>query len=238
MKKIAGITVLVIVLIVGGLSAWLLTSAGNRADHASHPETADAAGLKDPARIAQGRYLVTVGDCAGCHTARDGVAFAGGRVLATPFGNISAPNLTPDHDTGLGSWDFAQFWAALHDGRGHAGQLLYPVFPYTSYTLVRHDDALAMFAYLQSLPAVHRASAAPTLGFPYSQRHSLLAWRALYFRPGVFKDDPAQSPQWNRGAYLVQGLGHCSECHATRDSLGGTPPDMRLAGGQIPMQNW
>jgi mono/diheme cytochrome c family protein len=103
---------------------------------------------------------------------------------------------------------------------------------------VHHDDALAIFAYLQSLPPVHQVDKTPTLAFPYSVRNSLKAWRALYFREGEFKPDPARSPQWNRGAYLVQGLGHCNECHATRDSLGGTPQDVHLAGGQIPMQNW
>jgi mono/diheme cytochrome c family protein len=237
MKKFFGISVLLLVLIVGIAATWLLTSAGNR-DHAGVPESADASGLKDPARIAEGRYLVTISDCAGCHTARDGVALAGGKSLATPFGNISAPNLTPDRDTGLGHWNFAQFWQALHDGRGHAGELLYPVFPYTSYTRISARDASAMLAYLQSLPAVHRAAARPALRFPYGIRDSLLVWRALYFRPGVFRPDPARSPQWNRGAYLVQGPGHCIECHAGRDSLGGIPLGMPLAGGQIPMQNW
>lgn len=237
MKKFVAGILLVVLLTVGGLSAWLLTSAGNRGDKGG-VDAIRLSVLKDPLRIAQGRYLVTISDCAGCHTAQDGIAFAGGRKLATPFGNIEAPNLTPDRDTGLGGWDFAQFWHALHDGRGHAGELLYPAFPYTSYTLVTHDDALAMFAYLQSLPPVRRVSAGSTLGFPYSERRSLLLWRALYFRPGVFTPDPARSAQWNRGAYLVQGPGHCSECHAARDSLGGTPVDIQLAGGEIPMQNW
>ncbi|OOG39304.1 cytochrome c [Rhodanobacter sp. C05] len=197
-----------------------------------------AAPLHDPALIARGEYLVTVGDCAGCHTAQGGAAFAGGRSLATPFGNIPVPNITPDRDTGLGNWSFEDFWQALHDGKGRHGELLYPAFSYTSYTKVTHDDALAMFAYLQSLPSVHLPSTAPTLEFPYSVRNSLAAWRALYFKEGVFKPDPNQSAQWNRGAYLVQGLGHCNECHAARDSLGGTPQDVHLTGGQIPQQNW
>lgn len=238
MKKLAGMAILLVVLIVAGLAVWLLTAAGNRGDRDSLPVAPGAAQLKDPAQIARGRYLVTISDCAGCHTARGGAAFAGGGPLATPFGAVSAPNLTPDRDTGLGAWSFAQFWTALHDGRGHAGKWLYPVFPYTSYTQVTPDDAVAMFAYLQSLPAVRGAVARPSLAFPYRVRQSLLAWRALYFRPGVFRPDPTRSPRWNRGAYLVQGPGHCSECHAMRDSMGGTPPDARLTGGEIPMQNW
>ena len=194
--------------------------------------------LHDPVLIARGEYLVTVGDCAGCHTAQGGAAFAGGRSLATPFGNIPVPNITPDRETGLGNWSFEDFWQALHDGKGRHGEWLYPAFSYTSYTKVTHDDALAMFAYLQSLPSVHLPSAAPTLEFPYSVRNSLTAWRALYFQEGAFKPDPNQSAPWNRGAYLVQGLGHCNECHAARDSLGGMPQDMHLTGGQIPQQNW
>lgn len=209
--------------------------------HSPTPRAASqvaAATLHDPVLIARGEYLTLVGDCAGCHTAQGGARFAGGRSLATPFGNIPVPNITPDRTTGLGDWSFEDFWQALHAGKGRQGELLYPAFSYTSYTKVNHDDALAIFAYLQSLPPIHQVDTAPSLAFPYSVRKSLAAWRALYFREGEFKPDPAQSPQWNRGAYLVQGLGHCNECHAARDSLGGTAGDQHLTGGQIPMQNW
>ncbi|NMW26093.1 cytochrome c, partial [Rhodanobacter denitrificans] len=194
--------------------------------------------LRDPTLIAKGEYLATVGDCAGCHTAQGGARYAGGRSLATPFGDIPVPNITPDRETGLGDWSFEDFWQALHSGKGRHGELLYPAFSYTSYTKVNHDDALAIFAYLQSLAPVHQPAVAPALAFPYSVRKSLAAWRTLYFREGEFKPDPAQSAEWNRGAYLVQGLGHCNECHAARDTLGGTPQDVHLTGGQIPMQNW
>ncbi|AGG88165.1 cytochrome c [Rhodanobacter denitrificans] len=197
-----------------------------------------AASLRDPALLAKGEYLATVGDCAGCHTAQGGVRYAGGRALATPFGNIPVPNITPDRETGLGDWSFEDFWQALHSGKGRHGELLYPAFSYTSYTKVSHDDALAIFAWLQSLAPVRQKNMTPALAFPYSVRNSLKAWRVLYFREGEFKPDPAQSAEWNRGAYLVQGLGHCNECHAARDTLGGTPQDVHLSGGQIPMQNW
>ncbi|WP_158754375.1 cytochrome c [Dyella sp. S184] len=228
---------LLIVVLVALLLGWLFFGGAHQPTSPAMSKVT-AATLHDPALIARGEYLAAVGDCAGCHTAQGGAAFAGGRSLATPFGNIPVPNITPDRETGLGNWSFEDFWQALHDGKGRHGEWLYPAFSYTSYTKVTHDDALAMFAYLQSLPSVHLPSTAPTLEFPYSVRNSLTAWRALYFKEGVYKPDPNQSAQWNRGAYLVQGLGHCNECHAARDSLGGTPQDMHLTGGQIPQQNW
>jgi mono/diheme cytochrome c family protein len=228
---------LAVVLLIVALLAWWWFGGG----HAPTPRSASkvsAATLADPQLLAQGRYLAIVGDCAGCHTAQGGAPLAGGRVIVTPFGDIPAPNITPDRETGLGDWSFEDFWQALHAGKGRHGELLYPAFPYTSYTHVSRDDALAMFAWLQSLPPVHQPDGKSSLAFPYSVRNSLKAWRALYFREGGFKPDSARSAEWNRGAYLVQGLGHCNECHAARDSLGGTPADVHLTGGQIPVQNW
>lgn len=194
--------------------------------------------LADPALIARGRYLATVGDCAACHTARGGTAFAGGFAVPTPFGAIPAPNITPDDDTGLGHWSFADFWRALHTGKGRDGELLYPAFPYTAYTHVSRADALAIFAYLKSLPPVRRVRAAPELAFPYRIRAGLALWRALYFKEGSFRPDPARSDAWNRGAYLVQGLGHCNECHAARNVLGGLARQPLLSGGRMPGQDW
>ncbi|MFC5580383.1 c-type cytochrome [Rhodanobacter terrae] len=228
---------LLIVVLIALLLGWLFFGGGRRPTSVAM-SAVTAATLHDPALIARGEYLATLGDCAGCHTAQGGARLAGGRSLPTPFGNIPVPNITPDRSTGLGDWSFEDFWQALHVGKGRHGELLYPAFSYTSYTKVTRDDALAIFAWLQSLPPVHQSAPSSTLDFPYSVRKSLAAWRALYFREGVFKPDPAQSAQWNRGAYLVQGLGHCNECHAARDSLGGTSGDQHLTGGQIPMQNW
>jgi mono/diheme cytochrome c family protein len=229
---------LVVVVVAGALVAWLFVRSPKERPPQSVATRVSAATLRDPALIARGQYLATVGDCAACHTRKGGVRYAGGRSLATPFGNVPAPNITPDPDTGLGRWSFEDFWRALHLGKGRHGELLYPVFSYTSFTKVTPDDALAIFAYLQSLAPVRQTSEQPSLRFPYSVRRSLAAWRALYFKPGVYQADPAQSAQWNRGAYLVQGLGHCNECHATRDALGGLSPDHTLTGGQIPEQNW
>jgi mono/diheme cytochrome c family protein len=228
---------LLIVVLILLLVGWLFFGGGHRPTSVAMSKVT-AETLRDPALIARGEYLTTLGDCAGCHTAQGGARLAGGRSLTTPFGNIPVPNITPDRETGLGDWSFEDFWQALHAGKGRHGELLYPAFSYTSYTKVTHDDALAIFAYLQSLAPIHQAPSKSTLNFPYSVRNSLAAWRALYFKEGEFKPDPGQSAQWNRGAYLVQGLGHCNECHAARDSLGGTPQDEHLTGGQIPRQNW
>ena len=226
------------VLLVVMASLWVLLRPGDDVPIPSAASAVTAAALHEPGLIARGEYLATVADCAGCHTAQGAIRFAGGRVLPTPFGNITSPNITPDRETGLGEWSFENFWRALHAGRGRHGELLYPAFPYTSYTKVHRDDALAIFAYLRSLPPVHQPGVAPTFEFPYSVRRSLVAWRALYFGEGEYKPDPAQSAQWNRGAYLVQGLGHCNECHAARGSWGGIESGQHLTGGEIPMQDW
>ena len=229
---------LLVVLLLIGAAAWWYLARDRSAPSTPVQREADAAALADPARIEQGRYLATVGDCAACHTARGGQPYAGGRSLATPFGDVPAPNITPDPETGIGQWSFDDFWAALHLGKGRHGQLLYLVFSYTSFTKVTRDDALSIFAYLKSLPPVNRPAQPTGLEFPYNVRSSLVAWRALYFKPGVYQPEPAQSPQWNRGAYLVQGLGHCNECHAPRDSLGGIEQSQHLTGGQIPQLDW
>lgn len=223
-----------LVLAMAVLAWWL--SARHHA--ALPPAQTTAARLQEPALIARGAYLATVGDCAACHTAQGGRPYAGGRVLPTPFGEVPAPNLTPDDATGLGRWSFDAFWRALHEGVGRDGHALYPAFPYTSYTRVSREDAFALFAYLKTLPPVRNQTAAPSLRFPYDLRAGLTTWRTLYFRPGEFVPDPKQSAQWNRGAYLVQGLGHCNECHVARDNLGGLPSNETLTGGQIPAQNW
>lgn len=193
-----------------------------------------------PARdtIEQGRYLTLVGDCASCHTTRGGAPFSGGRVLGTPFGAIPAPNLTPDRETGLGAWSADDFYRAMHNGKGHDDRSLYPVFPFTSYTKVTRADTDAMFAYLKSLPPVKRASIEPMLRWPYSMRSLMASWRLLYFDEGEFQNDPKRTPAWNRGAYLVQGLGHCNECHANRNNFGAMVSVPYLAGGIIPVQNW
>lgn len=195
--------------------------------------------VADPdAQLRRGEYLARAGNCAACHTARGGEPYAGGRAIPTPFGDVYASNLTPDRKTGLGDWSADDFWRALHNGKARDGSFLYPAFPYPNFTKVTREDADALYAYLRSIPAVEQANRKHTLRFPFNQRYLLAYWRALYFTPGEFRPEPGQSAQWNRGAYLVQGLGHCAACHTSRNALGGSITGGELTGGMIPMQNW
>ncbi|MEP7138605.1 MAG: cytochrome c [Caldimonas sp.] len=221
--------------VTGALAAALVVWL-NRDDveTAAVPATAgDAAAL-----VARGEYLARAGSCLGCHTAPGGEPYAGGRAIETPFGNVYGPNLTPDVATGLGAWTADDFWRALHDGKARDGRLLYPAFPYPNYTRVERADADAMFAYLRSLAPVAKANRPHALDFPFDQRAALAVWRALFFRPGRFDTDPAHTASWNRGAYLVETLGHCNACHSQRNVFGATAGPFDLAGGLIPIQNW
>jgi mono/diheme cytochrome c family protein len=193
--------------------------------------------LKNPALIERGAYLARAGNCMACHTERGGTPYAGGRGIDTPFGTVYASNLTPDATHGLGRWQARDFWRALHHGRSKDGRLLYPVFPYTSYSQVSRDDADALFAFLQSLPPAAQPNRAHTLRWPFNTQPALAVWRALYFELTPFQAEASQSAEWNRGAYLVRGLGHCAACHGARNALGASSP-LDLAGGLIPMQNW
>ncbi len=205
---------------------------------ATDPPATGAADEDRAALVARGEYLARAGNCMACHTAPGGTPWAGGRAMDTPFGTIYTSNLTPDPTTGLGQWTADDFWKALHEGRARDGRLLYPAFPYTSYTRVTRADADAIWAWLQTLPPVERPNRPHALRFPYDTQAALLAWRALYFKPGVFVADATKSEDWNRGAYLVQGLGHCSACHAPRNALGASSDPDALAGGLMPVQNW
>ncbi|GLQ92168.1 c-type cytochrome [Dyella acidisoli] len=237
MKRLGWLWIPLVLLVIVLAAGWWL-SQRHRQVLISPEDPAIAATLKDPGVIAKGRYLATAGDCVSCHTARGGEPYAGGRMLPTPFGGIPAPNITPDRDTGIGQWAFNDFWRAMHEGIGRNGEPLYPAFSYTSFTKVTRDDAIAIFAYLRSLPIVHQPNASLALRFPYNVRSTLTAWRAVYFKAGVYQADPSQSVSWNRGAYLVQGLGHCNECHAARGAWGGLNADTALSGGRIPEQDW
>jgi len=185
-----------------------------------------------------GEYLARAGDCIACHTARGGEAFAGGFEMPTPFGTLYTPNITPDPETGIGKWTADDFYRAMHDGKSKDGSLLYPAFPYPSYTKVTRADADAIYGYIQTIAPVKKKNKPHALKFPYNQRNLLIGWRALYFQPGEYKPDPAQSAEWNRGAYLVLGLGHCDACHTSRNMLGATVKDKELSGGLIPLQDW
>jgi mono/diheme cytochrome c family protein len=211
---------------------WWLNVRGDR-DGDTAPVALDSAAL-----IERGAYLARAGNCQDCHTPRGATPYSGGRGIPTPFGTVYSSNLTPDAATGIGAWTPAEFRRALHNGRSRDGRLLYPAFPYDSYTRISAEDANALFAFMRSLPAVARPNRSHALRFPYDTQLALAAWRALYFRPGRFEPQTTQTADWNRGAYLVQGLGHCSACHAGRNALGATRDAVGLAGGLIPLQNW
>ena len=185
----------------------------------------------------RGAYLVRIGNCMGCHTAQGGKPYAGGHSLDTSIGTFITPNITPDQDTGIGLWNEDDFWRALHEGKGRNGTALYPAFPYTEYTKITREDSNAIFAYLRSLPPVQQRNPPSRIRFPFNLRPLIYVWRALYFEEGVYRPETAKSEEWNRGAYLVQGLGHCNACHTARNPLGASRSES-LGGGQIMGSNW
>lgn len=197
----------------------------------------DRPGTTGAAAVARGEYLARAGHCAGCHTARGGEPYAGGRPLATPFGVVHSANLTPD-PAGLGGWRAGDFWRALHQGRSADGRLLVPACPYPNFTNLTRADSDDLFAYLQSLRPVALPNRPHALRFPYGTQPALAVWRALNFAPGAPPQDPARDATWHRGAYLVSGPGHCSACHGHRNAWGATDGALDLAGGTVPMQGW
>lgn len=181
---------------------------------------------------ARGAYLANAADCVACHTdsAHGGQPYAGGRALATRFGTFYSPNITPDAETGIGRWSDAQFLRALHDGVRPDGANYFPVFPYPSFTKITDADALAIKAYLFSLPPVRQANRAHDVAFPLSWRFLQVGWKLLFFSAGRFQPATEHSAAYNRGAYLVTALAHCGGCHTPRNWLGATKPDRFLAG--------
>ncbi len=232
--------ILASVVVFGALAAGVVV-LNLRGEEALSAEIAAAQPPGQPASaelLARGAYLARAGNCMACHTSRGGEPYAGGRGIDTPFGTVYSTNLTPDDQTGLGRWSAPAFWRAMHHGRSADGRLLVPAFPYTSTTQVTRADSDALYAYLRSLPPVSQPARPHDLRFPFNTQAALAVWRALYFQPGEFQPDPARSAEWNRGAYLVQGLGHCNACHAHRNALGATTGPLDLGGGLIPVQNW
>lgn len=198
------------------LSLWLLTVC-----------TASA-----QASLERGRYLAAAGGCVSCHTGDgdDAVAFAGGRALATEFGTFYAPNITPDPDTGIGNWSDGDFLNALTKGVSPSGADYFPAFPFTAYAGMSREDALAIKAFLFSLPPVRQPNRNHELAWYLDTRLAAKAWKWLWFRPAGFTPDPAHDADWNRGAYLVRHLGHCGECHTPRNALGALRADREMAG--------
>ena len=199
------------------------------------------AALAAPPAFAQGdakrgEYLAAAGGCIGCHTEerKGATPFAGGRALKTPFGTFFGPNITADAKSGLGRWSEADFMRAMREGRRPDGANYYPAFPYPSFTKIADSDLRDLWAYLRTLPPSAQPSKPHALRFPFGYRFLLWGWKWLFFRPGAFVPAPDRSAQANRGAYLVEALGHCGECHTPRNLLGGPKRGRYLAGGKLP----
>ncbi len=235
MRRIVSVVLGLCVFAISGVAVMLLREmhGGNAIDNETPAGTATAE------QIARGEYLARIGNCAGCHTARGGEPYAGGKAIATPFGSIYASNLTSDKTTGIGTWGPNAFYRAMHEGRSLDGRLLYPAFPYPNMTRVTREDTDAMFAYLtHSVKPVAHPNTPTTLSFPFSTQLALAAWRVLYFKPDSYRADAAQSAQWNRGAYFVQGLAHCGACHSTRNALGAPVAGHAYDGAMMPLNDW
>jgi mono/diheme cytochrome c family protein len=210
-------------------AACLLLFLGTSAAHAA----ADQQAFEE---IARGRYLAIAGDCAGCHNAPGGAPYAGGLPIETPFGTLVSPNITPDRETGIGAWTDDEFVNAMRDGTRRGGEHLYPAMPYTYYTKAAREDVLAIRAYLQTLEPVRNEVKANQLPFPFNVRASMVGWNELYLKRGTFTPVAGKSDEWNRGAYLVEGLGHCGLCHTAKNAMGGDETARALQGGAL--QGW
>ncbi|MDB5921434.1 MAG: putative alcohol dehydrogenase cytochrome c subunit protein [Betaproteobacteria bacterium] len=186
----------------------------------------------DTALIARGASLAAIGDCVSCHTAPEGKPYAGGFPLHTQFGTIYGTNITPDAETGIGRWTLPAFRRAMHEGVDREGRHLYPAFPYDHFTNVSDDDLQALYAFLMTREPVRAETPPNDLTFPLNFRMLIAGWKLLYLESTGFRPDPAQSGDWNRGAYLVRGLGHCGACHTPRNALGAEKLDLDLGGGE------
>src|SRR4051794_15405277 len=183
--------------------------------------------------IARGKALTIAGDCASCHTTDPARPFAGGKRIDTPFGAIYSPNLTPDRDTGLGSWSDEEFYRALRYGVARDGSRYYPAFPYPNFTKLIRDDILAIRAYLATLTPVHSTPTPPDLRWPLNYRVLMHGWNWLFFEPGILQPDQQKGTEWNRGRYLVEGLAHCGACHTPKNILGADRRTQAFGGGQV-----
>jgi mono/diheme cytochrome c family protein len=186
----------------------------------------------DQAQLDRGAYIFAAADCAACHTnvKAKGPLLAGGRPLKTPFGTFYSPNITPDPATGIGRWSDADFLRALREGVSPDGSHYFPVFPYPSFTMMTDQDILDLKAYVFSLPPVVQANREHDVGFPFGWRFTVGFWKLLNFTPGAFVADPGRDAEWNRGAYLVEAVAHCGECHTPRGWLGGLEQSQAFAG--------
>jgi mono/diheme cytochrome c family protein len=212
--------------LVGGGIAYAASSGKDETAH----------NVQDYGEIARGRYLAILGDCAACHTDPGGKPYAGGEAIDTPFGIVASANISPDVETGIGAWSDVDFVGALQQGKGKNGIRLYPAMPYPYFAKMSRDDILAIRAYLGTLEPVHGAVKTDQLPFPFKFRFGLVFWNALFFDGTPFQPDAAKSAEWNRGAYIVEGPGHCGACHTPKNFLGGDKPGDALQGAAL--QGW
>jgi mono/diheme cytochrome c family protein len=227
-------------IIAGALAALLIGGAATAFAIAWRPAISaidpPAPQSFDPALVKRGRELAAIGNCSDCHTVRGGKDFAGGLPVPTPFGTVYSSNITPDADTGIGRWPEAAFRRAMRSGVNRDGQHLYPTFPYDHFTNVTDEDNQALYAYLMTREPVRAPARDNQLRFPLDQRFVIAGWKLLFLHRGTYQPDSTQSAEWNRGAYLVEGLAHCGSCHTPRNALGAERPDARFAGGDA--DNW
>ena len=204
--------------LLAGIVGFAAALLGVRAPIA--PVAAIEAAIYTPETIARGQRLAALGDCAGCHTAPGGARNAGGLAIATPFGTVVSTNLTPDIETGIGAWSFSAFQRAMREGISRDGHRLYPAFPYPAFTRMVDADLTDLYAYLMAQPAVRADVPSSRMAFPFGARSLMALWNGLFLTPGVVAGEPARSAQWQRGEYLVNGVGHCGACHTARHGLG------------------
>jgi mono/diheme cytochrome c family protein len=220
---IFGIIAVIVLAVIGGF-AWTWRPALDPISEAKKP-TADREAIR------HGAELASIGNCADCHTMKGGTPYAGGRPIPTPFGTIYGSNLTPDRETGIGTWSEEAFRRAMHDGVDREGRQLYPAFPYDHFTKATDTDIHVLYAFLMSRPPVKNKIPANDLKFPFNYRPIVAGWKVLFLRQADIPNDSSKSPEWNRGRYLVEGLGHCGACHTPRNALGAEKKNSAYAGG-------
>ena len=228
MRPTSRLTLLFLLLLAGGTGFFVLTEPSALPADALQPRSAD---------LANGEIIFYAGGCASCHATpkqEDKKRLGGGLRLGSPFGTFIAPNISPDPTHGIGGWSEHEFANAMLRGVGRRGQHLYPAFPYTSYQRMSLGDVRDLHAYLKTLPAVAGPSEPHEIGFPFNIRRGLGLWKLLYLDGKPFVPDPSKSAVLNRGAYLVEGPGHCAECHSSRNPIGGIDRERRFAGGPNP----
>lgn len=193
--------------------------------------TSTSAHAFDPGIVTKGAQLAAIGECAVCHTRAGGKSFAGGFPVQTPFGVVYGTNITPDRDTGIGAWSEEAFRRAMREGVARDGTHLYPAFPYDHFTKLTDGDISALYAFLMTRAPVAQANRQPQLDFPLNFRIFAAGWQLLFLTKGPYRNDPSQNATWNRGAYLVEGVGHCGACHTPRNALGAERPKEAFGGG-------